>query len=148
MKSNLTYEKECPVYPGEYIRSAETEALLKELKIIDKDSIAGLLVNMDEFEDGYKVEMAMPCINREDIFIEAAGNILSIIVICKDSQKLKAKKSRMHEFDNKTLERHIFLPENADTEFVSAEYRRGILSLYIPKTEQPSEPNTKQIIVY
>lgn len=148
MSSTLTYQKECLVYPGEYTLRAETEALLRELKIHDKDSVARLPVNIDEFEDSYKVEMVMPGMKREDIFIEAAGNILSIIVLCSDSEKWTAKKSQMHEFDTKTLERHIFLPENANTEFVSAEYRRGILSLYIPKTDQPSETNTKQIVVY
>ncbi len=148
MNSTLTYQKECSVYPGEYALRPETEALLKELKIHDKDSVARLPVNIDEFDDSYKVEMVMPGIKREDIFIESAGNILSIIVLSSDSGKWMAKKPRMHEFDTKTLERHIFLPENADTAFVSAEYHRCILSLYLPKADRPSESNTKQIVVY
>ena len=148
MNGALTYQKECPVYPGEYTLRAETAALLKGLKIQDEDSVARLPVNIEEFENFYKVEMVIPGIKREDIFIGVAGNILSIIVLCGGSEKLMPKKCRMHEFDNKSLERHLFLPGNSDTEFVSAEYRDGILNLHIPKTQQPSKTSTRQIVVY
>jgi len=147
MRGNLSYTKEYPVYPGEYIPLPEVEILLEELKKPGKDYVAKPLVNMNECKDCFKIKVVVPGARREDIFIYVHDNILSIVVLNKDCEVLK-EKLQIHEFDAECLERHILLPDNADSEFVSAEYRQGILNLHIPKTHESSKTNTKQIVVY
>jgi HSP20 family protein len=146
MKHNLFYSKECLVYPGEYAPMQAVEARLEEL-LTSNDSVAKPLVNMDECRDCYKIEVAVPGVRREDFFITAHDTRLSIVVLHKEDEKVK-KGLKMHEFDTNCFERHLLLPENADTEFVSAEYNQGILSLQIPKTYQPPKAGTSQIVVY
>ena len=147
MRENLLYAKEYSVYPGEYIPLPEVEALEEELKIHGKDSAAKPLINMDEFKDCFKIEVVVPGVRREDIFIHVHDNVLSIVVLHKDCEELK-KKLQRHEFESDFLLRNILLPDNADAEFISAGYRQGILSLHIPKTHKPSKNNTNQIVVY
>ena len=147
MKNNLSCVKEYSAYPGEYIPMPEAKVLLKKLKLTAKDSDAKPPVNMEEYEDCFKIEVIIPGVRREDIFIHVQDTILSIMVLHMACQELK-KKLQLHEFDTKCCERHILLTENADTEFVSAEYKQGILSLCIPKTQKPAPTNSQQIVVY
>lgn len=147
MKDNLYHSKECVVYPGEYIPMQGVEAMLEKLLLAGNDSVAKPLVNMDECRDFYKIEVAVPGVRREDFFITAHDTRLSIVVLHKEENNVK-KGLQIHEFETACFERHLLLPENADSEFVSAEYNQGILSLQIPKTYQPSKAGISQIVVY
>lgn len=147
MKTNLAGVKEYSAYPGEYIPMPEAEAMLKELKLATNDPGAIPLINMKEDKDCFKIEVIIPGVRREDIFIHVQDSILTIMVLHMACEKLK-KKLQIHEFDTRCLERHILLPENADTEFVSAEYRQGILCLQIPKAKEPATFKSQQIVVY
>ncbi len=139
--------RECLVYPGEYIPLPGIEALLNELKLSGKESAIKLSVNMDENKGCYKIEIVLPGIKREDIFIDVVENILSVIVLYKNSDELK-RKLQIHEFDTDFLERHLLLPDDADTEFVCAEYKQGILCLHIPKSKAHLQTISNQIVVY
>ena len=147
MLTNLSSLKECLVYPGEYIPLPEIEALAKEIRINGKQSVVKPLVNMDEQEDCDKIEVALPGILREDIFVNVYGNDLTVIVFHKNSVELK-EKLQIHEFDTDFLVRHLLLPETADTEFICATYQSGILCFYIPKNPAPHPSRLNQIVVY
>lgn len=148
MRQQLTYTKEYTVYPGEYNPPREVKSLVEELQTRGRRFAPQPLVNMDEFKECFRIEVVVPGVKREDIFVFLHDNILSIVVPDKHREEFRIKKMQIHEFDTKSFERHILLPDNADTEFISAEYKQGILSLYIPKSNKPSSPDTKQIIVY
>lgn len=148
MKYNATYTKECEVYPGEYTLLPETEALMKEVEIAGTGPGVQPLVNMEETSDCFKIEMIIPAAKREDIFIYTHDNILSIVILHKHCEELR-RRLQIHEFDSACLERHILLPLNADTEFICAEYRQGILSMHIPKSQQPFQSGaTRPIVIY
>ncbi|MGZ8524224.1 MAG: Hsp20/alpha crystallin family protein [Chitinophagaceae bacterium] len=147
MKTNLAEAKEYSAYPGEYSPMPEAEVLLKELKLATNDRGATPLVNMREYKDSFRIDVIIPGVRREDIFIHVQDSILTIMVLHMACEKLK-KELQIHEFDTRCLERHILLPENADAEFVSAEYKQGILSLQIPKAKEPPVFKSQQIVVY
>lgn len=147
MKANFSYSKECLVYPGEYIPLPGIEVLVGQLCKTGEESAVKPLINMDELKDCFKIEVALPGIRREDIFIHMDDNILSIIVLHKNSEVLK-EKLQIHEFDTDFLERHLVLPNNADAEFVCAEYRLGMLNIYIPKNDKIPKNITGPIVVY
>ena len=140
--------KEYSVYPGEYIPMPEDEALLEELRIPGKDSVAKPLINMDEFKDCYKIEMRVPGVKRDEIIIHVHDDILYIVILHKEPGNINRKKLQIHEFDSACLKRNIFLPGNADNVFINAEYEAGILRLYIPKTKHPAKNPHTRIIVY
>lgn len=148
MNSSTIYSRHCTVYPGEHTLLPEMEALLENLRIPREDSAIKPPVNLDEFKDCYKLEVAMPGVKRGDILIYLNNTILSIVVLHKDSEKPNIEKLQLHEFESERLERHILLPDDADTEFISAEFRQGILKLHIPKTNEPLRAASSQIVVY
>lgn len=146
MTSYLTKSKEYQIYPGEYIPMPEIESLLEELKISRSD-VAKPLLNMEEFRDCFKIEMAIPGFKREDIIIRVKDNVLTVMVM-RSIDKKSRRHLGIHEFEHEYLERQIALPQNADPEFASAEYNQGILNLYFPKTLEPSKSGINRIIVY
>lgn len=146
MPYTFIHSRECAIYPGEYIPLPEHQALLEACKVSGNNS-AVLHVNMDEYQDSFKIDITVPGVKREDIFIQVQDNILSLVVLHKENEEMR-KKLQIHEYDADFLERQLVLPKNADTEFISAEYRQGILTLYIPKAEDPSCKNLQQIVIY
>ncbi len=144
MLKSLPYNPDHYTYPGEYIPLPQAEDLLKK---VNKDLGSKPLVNIEEFPESYKVEVNIPGAKREDIFINTNDRILSIIVLRMTCENLNYK-TQGHEFDNRSIERHVFLPANADTEFVSAEYREGIVCLHIPKSDGYASLSSRRIVVY
>ena len=143
----MAHTKEYSIYPGEYTLMPETEALMEELKASNNSLGVQPLVNMKELDDCFEIEMIIPGVKREDLFIHVNNNALSIVVLHKHCE-LK-RKLQIHELDDICIERHILLPLNADTEFTSAEYNQGILCMHIPKYEHPFQSGVvKQIVVY
>lgn len=143
MGNCLTYSESCSAYPGHYVPLPDIETS----KIDRMNTVTEPLVNMDEFDDCFKIEVAIPGIRKEDIIINLHDNTVSITVFHAD-RKSVGKRTRIHEFDINYFERHITLPENTDTQLISAEYREGILNLFIPKAEEPATPHPHHIAVY
>ncbi len=122
----------------------ESAALLQDFKF--HGHIAKPAVNIDELNHSYKIKVIIPGAKKEDIFINIDKNILSIAVLQKDSDS--SNKHLKHEFNPDNFERHIALPSNADSIFVNAEYNAGILSIYIPKSNNPVKNLKARIVVY
>jgi HSP20 family protein len=140
--------KESTIYPGEYIPSPEVDKLRQESNLSHAGFIAKPLINVNETADAIKVEVALAGIKREDIFIYTQYNIISILVLANKPDQRNIKQEQIHEFDTQSLERHILLPEHADTEFMYAELKQGILFMYVPKSGGESGIMGRQIVVY
>lgn len=142
MRNSLTYNTECSAYPGKYVPMPELEELLN-----DKKQCMTPPLNVDEFDDCFRVELSLPGIYRQDIVVSVEDSILTIKVIHKDAN-VTANKPWIHEFDVDYFERQVTLPINANPEFTAAEYREGILRLLIPKTNGHSILRPGRIVVY
>lgn len=147
MNNPASYKSDYPVYPGSYTPLSEVAGRLEQLQLSKKDLPLNPLLNIDEFEDCYKIYAVIPGVTRQDIFINVQNNILSITVLLRDIEE-HANKFRIHEFGGKYFERQIPLPYNADTAFVSSEYHAGILHICIPKSERPVKSQSSQIVTY
>lgn len=139
--------QEYSVYPGMYIPLNETIGLLAELKDKSGESFAVPPMNLDEYADLYHIEIGLPGILREEINISAKENLLSVVVVHAQNENAERKALQVHELENNYFERHIFLPVNADTDFINAELKNGLLSINIPKTNLPVKSNS-HIAVY
>ncbi len=144
MKSRPGFIKEYAAYPGCYMPMPQSEFLINE---INERTGSRPLVNMQEYTDGCKVEVMIAGAKREHIFVDVNDRILSIIVLHMACENLQ-QGQQLHEFDNRSIKRYIFLPANADTEFVSAEYKDGILCLHIPKSQGKPALSNQRIVVY
>ncbi|SRR5690606_2528176 len=139
---------ECFIYPGEYTPRPELESLLKESRHRKSEQTSSPQVNIDELDDSFVVEAIMPGTRREDIMVETRDNTLSILVASRAEENHHSGLRGLKRYLTKNLERHIFLPQGADTEFLSAEFRKGILRIVIPKGRDLRQGSRKKVVVY
>lgn len=144
MRELLNYTTDT-IYPGHYVPVVEEKDIMEELRHPHEGRIRIPPVNFSELPHCYQIEIAIPGITREKLFVKADGNILSVGVLNKDCVEGHFK---LHEYNYACFEHHIALPENADTQFVSAEYTGGILRILIPKTDRPQKNIPTRIVVY
>ena len=143
MVTSLTYAKEYSAYPGLYVPLPEIEELL-----MDKNrNMIQPAINMDEFDSFFKIEVSLPGIHKENIVIAVEDHNLTVKVVRKE-HTTRISTPRIHEFDVNYFERQINLPDEADTEFTTAEYHDGILTLIVPKVTEHSTVHSNRIVVY
>ena len=148
MENAISYDVGCLIYPGTYVPLMKEEEVISALNTSPKNELVLPPVNITELSDSYKIELATPGVKREDFLIHADENTLSIVAVHKQSANYSNEQFQLHEFNYTCFDRHILLPENADTEFTGAEYKEGILRFYVPKTDQPAKNLHTRIAVY
>jgi len=148
MGNFIFYDNGCLIYPGAYVPLIKEEEIQSALKHTNEGEKILPPVNVTELADSYKIEVAMPGVKREDFLINGDENILSVCAVHKQSALLDGERISLHEFDYTFFDRHIVLPENADLEFTCAEYKEGILRVFVPKTNQPLKKMHARIVVY
>ena len=91
-------------------------------------------VDVREMENAYVLEMELPGFDEKDIEIRLDGNKLSI-ESKKEEQKSEGdeKKFLVRERRLSSINRSFMLPENSDTEGISASFKNGILSMVVNK---------------
>jgi len=147
MKTVL-YNPEYSIYPGDYVPMLNEKEINEEIVRTRQDDIISPSVNINESGNFYKVEIALPGVNRENFLVYTDKNILSVCVVHRHQNTDDPGRFRVHEFNYNCFERHLELPADADTEFVRAEYKEGVLRIYIPKASEQAIALHTRIVVY
>ncbi|MCL1815233.1 MAG: Hsp20/alpha crystallin family protein [Treponema sp.] len=90
------------------------------------------LVDVQETADAYLVEAELPGFDEKQIKVQMEGGKLTI-ESARDEEKKEEKNFLIRERRNVSFCRSFTLPENADTETVSAVFKNGVLLLEIKK---------------
>lgn len=148
MQSTIHRKPDYSIYPGEYVPLLNEKEVKEAIKCSDKKDIDHPAVNITDQNRSYKIEVVIPGVKRDELLIYAKGNILSICAVNNDKLNSSLKKKQVEEFSYKWFDRHLLLPEDADSTFISAEYKSGIVVLHIPKASRPVDNAHTRIIVY
>ncbi len=99
-----------------------------------------------ENEKEYVVSADLPAVKREDVNVTVENNVLSV----KGERRLEKTAENETEHRRETFygmfERRFSLPEDADSQAISATSKDGVLTIRIPKVK-PSQPEVRQITV-
>lgn len=97
-------------------------------------------MDLRETPDSYVVQMDLPGLEKSDISIEVRDRVLAVSGSRKHStEKKKDEKILMQERSVNSFSREVVLPKSVDTDSVSAEYKAGVLTITLPKTEKDKE---------
>lgn len=118
-----------------------SEAVSKN-KMVDKSPN----VNIHENETAYVIELAAPGLKKEDFQINLKKDMLSVWAEVKRDETQVAKDYTRKEFDFSSFARSFNLPETADGEKITAEYKDGILVINIGKKDD-TKLQHKEIVV-
>lgn len=91
------------------------------------------LADVSETDDAYLVEVDLPGVKRDDIDVEVTGNELVITGEFKERERtgwLRSRTRRVGRFEYRTM-----LPQDVNSEQISAELSDGVLTVQVPKTE-------------
>jgi HSP20 family protein len=145
MKPIIPKYNQCAVYPGIYVPLVDEKTAKKNLILLRKIN-KGLSENIKvtELENLFKVEIAAPGARREEFSVCAEGNTLRVTHI----QNHKITKGTFELNDVGGFDRKVVLPKNANTEFMSAECKEGVLQMMVPKSKNPADNNRTTIVVY
>lgn len=104
-------------------------------------------VNIKEGEDGYLLELAVPGMAKEDFKIKLDQDVLTISSEKKEEVSKDSKQYTRQEFSYQSFERRFNLPEDVNSEKITANYVNGVLSIEIPKREEakPQPPKAIEI---
>ena len=95
-------------------------------------------VNILETEDGFKVELAVPGMKKEDFTIDLDKDMLTISAEDKFENEEKNAEARYtrREFSYKSFKRSFTLPKTIDGDKITAAYNEGVLEIVLPKKEE------------
>ncbi len=97
-------------------------------------------MDLRETPEAFIVQMDLPGLAKSDISIEVKDRVLAVSGSRKQStEKKKGEKILMQERSVNSFSREVVLPRSVDTDGVSAEYKAGVLTITLPKTEKDKE---------
>ena len=89
-----------------------------------------------ELEKSFELSFSLPGFEKEDITISVKKDTLNLKATKAEVKEDESVKYLAREIARGSYERNIELPENVNTDKISAEYKSGILTLSIPKTKE------------
>jgi HSP20 family protein len=106
-------------------------------------------VNLKETDKKIEVELAAPGLKKEDFKVEINNNMLMLSSEKKEDHEEKRKKDNYYrkEFNYQSFCRSFSLPDYADENKISANYKDGILHVEIEKKEGSPKPVAKAITI-
>lgn len=93
-------------------------------------------VNVLEQEDAFKIEFAAPGLTKDDFKINLDNNILTVQSEKEQNEEESKDNYTRKEFNYSSFKRTFTLPDSANSDKVSAEYKNGILTINVAKKEE------------
>jgi HSP20 family protein len=104
-----------------------------------EDWFAGAMVpalDMSESDSSIDVRMDLPGITAKDIDIQISGNVLTVSGKREEEKEEKGKTFHRVERRYGDFSRSVTLPSAVEESEIAAEYRDGVLTIKLPKTEE------------
>ena len=92
-------------------------------------------VDILDYDNKIEVQAELPGINKDDLEVSINNHSLTIRASRKEEKKEEGKYFR-REITRGEFQRTVSLPQNVDSDHVSASFKDGILKVTIPKTEK------------
>jgi len=93
-------------------------------------------VDISETEQEYLIKAELPEVKKEDVKVTVEDGVLTIQGERRQEKEDKGRKYHRVERSYGGFARSFTLPESVDEGAVKAEYKDGVLSLHLPKTEK------------
>ncbi len=98
-----------------------------------------------ETKDELVFELEVPGYEEKDLEVEVSDHTLTVAGH-RDTEKTSTERTvRLHERLESRFERIFQLPFRTDAEHLEATYDKGVLTLRVPKTDQPKPHRVKVV---
>jgi HSP20 family protein len=94
------------------------------------------LVDITEDEHGYSIKAELPEVQKADVKVVVENGVLTISGERKSEKEEKARKYHRVERAYGSFARSFSLPDDADESKVTAEFKDGLLTVHLAKSEK------------
>ena len=92
-------------------------------------------VNVEETDKEFRIEVAAPGLEKNDLKISVTDGVLTISSEKKIENEEKKDRYLRREFGYTSFSRSFTLPDGTDSEKINATHKNGVLHIGIPKEE-------------
>lgn len=138
-------------YHSAYRDENTNEALNQIMQHFNADSDCGCgngsvpASNISESEKEFRIEMALPGVDKKNISIKHEKRYLTISV--EKPQGEREDNYLRQEFDYSGTSRTYQIGEKIDAESITAQYENGLLIVHLPKKEVLANKSVQSIVV-
>ena len=102
-------------------------------------------VNIREDEKHFRLDLAIPGIDKKDLKIDINEDVLTISSETKSDSEETRDGYKRKEFSYTSFCRSFYIPENVDRDKIDASYKDGVLSVSLPKQEEEKTKITREV---
>jgi HSP20 family protein len=102
-------------------------------------------VNIIEGKENFRIELAAPGLNKEDMKVDVEKDVLTISSEKEMDNQSNDEALLRREFGYNKFSRAFTLPNTVDYEKITATYNNGVLNVIIPKKEEAKDKGPKSI---
>lgn len=103
-------------------------------------------VDVSETDKAYEINADLPGMDEKNVEVKVANGILTIKGEKRDEKEEKQKDYHMRERSFGSFERSFQVPDNVDGEKIEANFRKGVLSVTLPKKAE-AQKSAKNITI-
>ncbi len=100
-------------------------------------------VDIVEKDNAYEVKADLPGLDEKNIEVKLSDGMLTIKGEKQEEKEEKKKDYYLHERHFGTFERSFRVPETVDAEKIEAQFKKGVLTLTLPKKPEARKPEKK-----
>lgn len=100
-------------------------------------------VDLSEGDDAYEVTAELPGLDEKDIDVSITDRMLSIKGEKRDERDVDEKDYHLTERSYGAFRRSFTLPEDVDTDKTAATFKKGVLTIHLPKTRAAKSKRRK-----
>ena len=96
-----------------------------------------------EHHNAFEVHADLPGLDEKNIEVKIANGVLTIKGQKTEDKEEKEKDFHLRERRFGAFERSIRVPESVDTDKIEASFKKGVLTVTMPKTAEAQKPVKK-----
>jgi HSP20 family protein len=100
-------------------------------------------VDIAEKADAYELVAELPGLDEKNIEVKVVDDSLTIKGEKEEEKKEEKKDYVLHERHFGAFERSFRVPEGVDTDKIEAQFRKGVLTVTLPKKPEAQKPTKK-----
>jgi HSP20 family protein len=100
-------------------------------------------VDIVEKDKAYEVTAELPGLDEKDVEVKLVNGGLTIKGEKQEEKEEKKKDYYLHERHFGSFERYFRVPEGVDTDKIEASFRKGVLTVTLPKKPEAQKPEKK-----
>ncbi len=102
--------------------------------------VAAPAIDFVERDDAYEVQADLPGMDEKDIAVKVVGDVLTIEGETHEEKEEKKPDFHLRERRFGAFERVLRVPEGVDRDKIEASFKKGVLTVTLPKTVKAQKP--------